>query len=249
MNLKFGGATYSKSNLFVDVNFFKSADYDFIEIDLGLPILPNKEFENEFDKVRKIIPIKIGHLPEVNFKEDDLERCKKFIKLLSKKGVGYFVIHLFSLDLSTKDNFNLKIDFLKKLAFFAKRNKSKLLLENTEEKLSILKKVFSLVPELYFCLDVGHANLFSKENRSIGFIKYFSKILKHIHMHDNFGGNSEKDDLHLSIGKGNINFLQIFKELKKINYLERITLEIHSSEDKTREESLRKAREILSSIK
>lgn len=244
MNLKFGGATYSKSNLFVDVNFFKSADYDFIEIDLGLPILPNKEFENEFDKVRKIIPIKIGHLPEVNFKEDDLERCKKFIKLLSKKGVGYFVIHLFSLDSSTKDNFNLKIDFLKKLAFFAKRNKSKLLLENTEEKLSILKKVFSLVPELYFCLDVGHANLFSKKNRSINLIKEFGKILKHIHMHDNFGGNSEEKDLHLSIGEGSINFLPIFKELKKISYSEKITLEIHRGEENFRKESLKLAREI-----
>ena len=244
MNLKFGGATYSKSNLLVNVNSFKSAGYDFVEIDLGSPILPNKKFEDEFEKARKIIPILVGHLPEVNFNKDELERCKYFIKLLSKKGVCYFVLHLFSFELSTKDNFDLKIDFLKKLVSFAKRNKSKLLLENTEEDLLILEKVFSLVPDLYFCLDIGHANLFSKKNRSISLIKEFGKILKHIHMHDNFGGNSEEKDLHLSIGEGSINFLPIFKELKKISYSEKITLEIHRGEENFRKESLKLAREI-----
>ena len=72
--------------------------------------------------------------------------------------------------------------------------------------------------------DIGHANLFS--NNPIDFLKALRDRLEHIHLHDNFGGNSEKDDLHLPPGYGNINFKDLFLGLKSIEYDKTLTLEV-----------------------
>ncbi|MCK4730485.1 MAG: sugar phosphate isomerase/epimerase [Candidatus Aenigmarchaeota archaeon] len=93
-------------------------------------------------------------------------------------------------------------------------------------------------------MDIGHANLFAKENRSLNLINNFGKILKHIHVHDNVGGDAEKFDLHLPIGTGNINFTPIFDKLKEIEYSGNITLEIHNSDREYRKISLNRIRKL-----
>ena len=55
-------------------------------------------------------------------------------------------------------------------------------------------------------------------------IKKFNKKLIHIHLHDNDG----KEDQHLTIGKGNINWKKVIKVLKKY-YNKTITLEVFES--------------------
>jgi sugar phosphate isomerase/epimerase len=120
-----------------------------------------------------------------------------------------------------------------------------LCLENTEENLKDLDKYFRELSFLRFCLDIGHANLFSKENKSIKFLKKFSQKLEHIHVSDNFGGNSEHHDLHLPIGTGNIDFKPIFQYIKKIRYNNTLTLE---SITKYREEYLKTSKKIIESL-
>jgi len=51
-------------------------------------------------------------------------------------------------------------------------------------------------------LDLGHGELLCEENRSLGFIEKFPERIKHVHLHDNRGGNSPTDDLHLPPGEG-----------------------------------------------
>ena len=75
-------------------------------------------------------------------------------------------------------------------------------------------------------LDLGHAQLLTKENNSIELIKSYHEKIKHIHMHDNRGGDSAKDDIHLPPGRGIIDFKSIFNELKEVKYNRTITLEL-----------------------
>ena len=142
----------------------------------------------------------------------------------------------------TKTNLDLKIKGLKELTDFAKSKNSILALENTEEDVDTLEKVFDKIPKIKFCLDIGHANLFAEENRSVSLINNFGKFLKHIHIHDNFGGNAEKFDLHLPIGEGGINFTPIFDKLKEMKYSGNITLEVYNPDKEYRKISISRVR-------
>ncbi|RLJ01122.1 MAG: hypothetical protein DRP06_00020 [Candidatus Aenigmatarchaeota archaeon] len=245
MKSKIGGSTYCKQKLESELQNLKTTGYDFAELDLGSPLEPNETFELELKRLKNIIPILVGHLPEIDFTKEELDKCKKFIKILSDQNINLFVIHLFSRNLATKDNFDLKIRALKELTDFAKSKDSVIVLENTEEDTEILKKVFDRIPEIKFCLDIGHANLFAKENRSLNLIDNFSKILKHLHAHDNVGGDAEKADLHLPIGAGNIKFTPIFDKLKEIDYSGNITLELHNPDKEDRKISLNQIRKLI----
>ncbi|OGP56976.1 MAG: sugar phosphate isomerase [Deltaproteobacteria bacterium RBG_13_49_15] len=96
-------------------------------------------------------------------------------------------------------------------------------------------------PSLMLTLDIGHANIGSKrEKRVLDFIQTFKNRIGHIHASDNFG----KEDSHLPIGAGNIDFARAAKALKKIGYNGTITLEVFSGEKRY----LRFSKEIMSEL-
>ena len=246
MKSKIGGSIrFSKQDLELELLNLKEIGYNYAELALGLPTEPNKVFDNKLKTHRNVIPIISGHLPQIDYTKKEMERCRKFIEILSDQGTHLFVIHLYSQNLHTKDNIDLKIKKLRKLADFAQCKDSVLTLENTEEDLTTLKKVFGEISSIDFCLDIGHANLFSKENQSINLINNFAQILKHIHIHDNVGGDSEKFDLHLPIDDGNINFKQIFERLKEVKYSGDITIELYSADKESRIRSIKRVRELI----
>jgi sugar phosphate isomerase/epimerase len=85
--------------------------------------------------------------------------------------------------------------------------------------------VFESFPSLKMTLDIGHAHMQSKGGkRALYFIKRFGDRIDHIHANDNFG----KEDNHLPIGAGTVDFHKITKALKEIGYNETITLEVFS---------------------
>jgi sugar phosphate isomerase/epimerase len=83
---------------------------------------------------------------------------------------------------------------------------------------------FESFPEIRLTLDVGHANLGGGKNKSSEFIQRYGYRIGHVHANDNFG----KEDSHLPIGAGIIDFERIIKELKTAQYDETITLEVFS---------------------
>lgn len=87
-------------------------------------------------------------------------------------------------------------------------------------------EVFEAFPELRLTLDVGHANLGGGRNRAIEFIQRYGHRLGHVHANDNFG----KEDNHLPIGAGIIDFERIIRELKGARYSGTITLEVFSKD-------------------
>lgn len=64
-------------------------------------------------------------------------------------------------------------------------------------------------PNLGFCLDIGHLNLFSTVELD-QWLNSLGEYLDHLHLHDNYG---TADD-HLPIGHGDINFTPLFTWLK-----------------------------------
>ena len=85
--------------------------------------------------------------------------------------------------------------------------------------------VFENFPSLKLTLDTGHAHMQSKgSKRTLGFIKRFGGLIDHIHVNDNFG----KEDNHLPVGAGSVDFPKVIKSLKKIGYDKTITLEVFS---------------------
>jgi sugar phosphate isomerase/epimerase len=63
-------------------------------------------------------------------------------------------------------------------------------------------------------------------NKSISIIGKFGKLIRHIHLHDNSGGQSQADDLHLPIGDGTVDFRAIMTSLMSAGYDGTLTLEV-----------------------
>jgi len=105
-----------------------------------------------------------------------------------------------------------------------------ILIENMDRNFNTVEEfqeTFSRLPLLGFHLDVGHANLNVSRNRSEEFLRVFHSRLRHVHLSDNFG---QKDDLHLPLGAGNIDWRKIIAQLKAVDYDGTITLEIFSQD-------------------
>lgn len=80
-------------------------------------------------------------------------------------------------------------------------------------------------PSLRITLDTGHAHMGDKGgNRILDFIARFPDRISHFHASDNFG----KQDYHLPIGTGTIDFPKIIRALKEIGYDETVTFEVFS---------------------
>ncbi len=101
------------------------------------------------------------------------------------------------------------------------RRACQILLENTHEPLKDFLGVFKDADNLHATIDVGHAFMHGGNMLVAKCIRGVPRI-SHLHLHDNNG----KEDEHMEIGKGKINFPVIGKELKKINFGGTAALEI-----------------------
>lgn len=123
-----------------------------------------------------------------------------------------------------------KLEILKRMVEKADPYKVTVCIENLSEEARDMEPVFHEIPTLMMTLDLGHGELLSEKNRSLGFIETFPERIKHVHLHDNRGGNSHTDDLHLPPGEGVIDFKVLFEALRKIHYCRTVTLELKPHE-------------------
>ena len=120
------------------------------------------------------------------------------------------------------------IKMIKILAKEAERFEIKLLIENTSRlfnEVDELDRLFSSVEGLGFLLDVGHANLNTRENKTKLFLQHFIDKLEHVHLSDNMGGSA---DLHLPLGAGKIPWDRVIGWFKESGYDGTFTLEVFS---------------------
>jgi sugar phosphate isomerase/epimerase len=94
-------------------------------------------------------------------------------------------------------------------------------LVNPQEFVDVLAKF----PTISLLLDIAHAHIEDAGGKKcLRFIEMFSDRIGHLHVSDNFG----KEDQHLPIGAGIIDFSKAVKALKGIGYNDTITLEVFS---------------------
>ena len=129
-----------------------------------------------------------------------------------------------------KDALESKLDLLKRIVEQAAEHEIAVCIENLSEEASDLELAFHEIPGLMMTLDLGHGELLCEKNRSLGFIEKFPERIKHVHLHDNRGGSSHKDDLHLPPGEGVIDFTGLFEALRRIHYDRTVTLELKPHE-------------------
>lgn len=168
--------------------------------------------------------ILVVHLPSLT------GTCLESLKLAKLLMVEKVVIHFHTVKPAPTDE---KMAMLQRLQEKANEYGITLCLENTEEDINTFQNIFKILPDLRFCLDIGHANLFF--NDPVDFIAAFGDRLEHVHIHDNNGGDSEDFDIHLCPGEGSIDFERVFQALKSVDYHETMTLELTPKDSVSRE--------------
>lgn len=111
---------------------------------------------------------------------------------------------------------------LREIIRHTRRNRQILMLENGFPfyRWAQIKAMLKKVPGLRLHLDIGHANLGGR--KEIGnFIIKGRKSIEHIHIHDNMG----KDDDHMFLGMGSIDWRKVFRLLRKTGYSKTVTFE------------------------
>lgn len=129
-----------------------------------------------------------------------------------------------------KEALDSKRDLLKRMVDKAARHQVTVCIENLSEEAEDMESAFLNIPSLMMTLDLGHGELLSPKNRSLGFIERFPERIKHVHLHDNRGGTSHTDDLHLPPGQGLIDFRGLFEALRRKGYDRTVTLELKPHE-------------------
>ncbi|PKN37274.1 MAG: hypothetical protein CVU62_11770 [Deltaproteobacteria bacterium HGW-Deltaproteobacteria-2] len=137
-----------------------------------------------------------------------------------------------------------KLELLSRIVDYGNEYGITVCIENLSERAESFGPAFEAIPDLRMTLDIGHAQLLAKKNTSFRFIEdHFSRIA-HLHVHDNRGGTSVKDDLHLPLGEGIVDYIAIIKSLIEKGYDSTITMEVKpgdmSRTKKSLEDCLRK---------
>ena len=119
-----------------------------------------------------------------------------------------------------------KLELLSLIVEYGREHGVTVCIENLSERSDSFLPAFEAIPDLRMTLDIGHAQLLSRQNTSFRFIEDHFQKISHIHVHDNRGGTSVKDDLHLPLGEGIVDYRAIFAALISRGYDSTVTMEV-----------------------
>jgi sugar phosphate isomerase/epimerase len=170
-----------------------------------------------------------------------LPALKDSVDTAASMGIDLLTIHLWMDSRFVKPRImDLKKKVLRELVGYAGEMEVTISLENLSEPASDLQPVIEAVPGLVLTLDVGHAQLLAKQNRSFEIIEHLGGCIRHVHLHDNRGGKGADDDLHLPIGEGIIDFPAILNRLLTAGYDGTMTLELETEDLNSARESVQR---------
>ena len=218
----FGARAYSLDA----VEFLAEADFCFAEIDWKDPkvvIAQLTELAALWDK-HGIVYLAHGPNERNPFDVDETAAVMEplvcdLLNLAPRLGITVFTQHLW-LDsrFMSAEIIARKLDVLETWTECAARVGVTLCIENLSEHADHFCPAFERLPGLCMTLDLGHGAILSRPNAAFDFIAHFPDRIRHLHLHDNHGGASVKDDLHLPIGVGGIDFAAILRPLRAAGY-------------------------------
>jgi sugar phosphate isomerase/epimerase len=163
--------------------------------------------------------------PEVLAREM-LPCIKEIIDCLPDLGIELLTIH-FWLDPRFIEPriIEQKIVLLHEMADHAAGRGVQLCVENLSETSAGFAPAFRVIETLGMTLDIGHGELLAAENTAYDFLAHCPEKIYHMHVHDNHGGSSPADDLHLPPGRGRIDFRAILRVAARQGYDRTVTIE------------------------
>jgi sugar phosphate isomerase/epimerase len=242
--VRIGGSTYSKRPFEPQVRELKEVGFDCCELDLAW-IEPTPQLEREAIALSEILPIETAHLPPSRFTREDQARFQRFLDYAAPAGPRIFNVHLLPAKAAAGVALDVRTAWLSELVDAAHARGLTVTLENVEEPLSILAEVFTRIPRMQACLDIGHASLDGDNERPFQLLSLIRDRLALVHAHDNRQGHSEAGDLHLPFGRGTIRLESILRAIRETGFDGQVTLELFAGSQDERAESAHKAREWL----
>lgn len=208
--------------------------YPFAEIDVKDPEEIKRQYDELMELKERYGIFYLAHYPNEDnpmdaqvLRDRFLPKMKELIELTRQLGIEKGTLH-FWMDKRWAPPSLLpqKIDLLSEMVDHAAQRGVVLCLENLTERYDSFSIAFDAIPDLRMTLDIGHGQLLSKENTSFDFIQYLFHKIVHIHVHDNRGGKTVKDDLHLPLGEGVVDYPRILAMLNEKEYDSTITMEV-----------------------
>lgn len=212
--------------------------YPFAEIDINDPEVVEKQFNDLIKLKEKYNLFYLAHYPNEGdprnierLETQFVPRIKTLLGLTRELGIKKGTLH-FWMDQrwAPSELVEQKIALLSRMVQDATRKGIELCLENLTSRYDSFSTVLNAIPDLRMTLDIGHGELLSEENTSFGFIENLFDKIRHVHVHDNQGGTGVKDDLHLPLGDGIVDYPKILSQLKAKRYSFTITLEVLPSD-------------------
>ena len=222
--------------------------YPFAEISLLNPDLLESEIE-ELVRLKKVYGMSyMAHYPNEGnpvdvktLKEQFVPKMKRLFDLSGRLDIRKGTIH-FWIDKrwASAGLISRKIDLVKDMVCYAGERDIVLCIENLTERYDSFRPAFDVIDDLRMTLDIGHAQLLASENTSFKFIENVFERIAHVHMHDNYGGTSVKDDVHLALGDGIVDYPAILNRLMEKGYASTITMEVKPSDMKRTKEAIQR---------
>lgn len=217
-----------------EVERIAAAGFPFVEIS----ILNERSFAADFSRLKRIQDScgisYLAHGPEEGaaadpeaLRRDYLPLVRAVLDAARELGVALCTIH-FWMDrrFIPLEHLPAKQELLREMVAYADGRGIVLCIENLSERVADFTGAFAAIDDLGMTLDLGHGALLSRRNTAYNFTRRCFDRIRHVHIHDNRGGDSPRDDLHLPLGDGLIDFAPLLSGLKRRGYDKTITIEV-----------------------
>jgi len=237
--VKLGAMNNPGKEVVAQLEFIAAAGFDFVELAVEAPEASPEVLRQREKRIGEILESHslevVAHLPwyfeiahpYARVREAFLQEVRSALEVASDLGAKLAGLHLHRLPKFFRDKMlELHLSALREVLEHAEALGLVLGVENSDlrsfppEKLEALLEA---LPGLKLVLDIAHAHIGASEEEVLAFVRSFSPRVVHVHAHD----NNLKDDLHLPIGAGAIEWERLLPELKRF-YDGGITLEVHS---------------------
>ena len=209
-----------------DVEFLALAGFEFAELDWKDPRRVSRQLADLAALRDRCGIAYLAHGPNEHdpFDVDEIAEVMgptvcRLLDLAPELGITLYTQHLW-LDPRFVDAGTIarKLDVLETWTEHAAQAGVTLCIENLSEHADHFAPAFRRLPDLHMTLDLGHGEILSQPNSAFDFIASFSDRIRHVHLHDNHGGTGVKDDLHLPVGEGCVDFAAILGVLRTAGY-------------------------------
>ncbi len=240
--MRIGGSTYSKEPFPKQIEELREAGFDYVELDLTHIHGDPAKLRAEASDLAAKMPLETAHFPPAKFHNADLAKFVRFIDALVPVGTRIFNVHFLEARTGPAVSPEAKVSWLRDLVRAATDRGVVVTLENLDETPETMRKALDAIPDLRYCLDVGHAHLDGRADGGRAYLETLRDRLGLVHIHDNHGGHGKEGDEHLPFGKGTIDLERDARAIKASGYEGHATLEIFAGTPDDKKACLRKMR-------